>query len=207
MKAAEDIVVNIPGLAHIVRARVLDLLVMMISGTNFQDFAMPAPVGRRSSTVSMRELKPPRHDRRRSASLLVRARTRSASPMRGPDINAEENTVFDPLLQALALEYMGSFDFGQQPLLLGYFQQQISPLLWAPDVIIREAALSACCGYLRHSGVLTDVEHISFATREIVNAILMVGVADDDSRLRALALEHLGDGLFDRYLVRTTRQI
>jgi hypothetical protein len=209
VKAARAVAVNIPGLASTVRLRLLDLICSILSGTTFQDLTVPQQFNRRASIAGLTAVRPAfGHERRRSASLLVRARTRSASPMRGLANSSlqvqhtEEDKETEIVQQAEALRYLGSFDFGHQPLLLGYFQQHISPLLSSSDVPLRRAAVQACCSFLVKSGALKGQEHNSSAIRQIIQAVLLVGVADESPHLRSTALEALGDKSFDKYLVR-----
>lgn len=202
VKAVDAIASNIPGLAYAARLHLLDVVSMNISGTSFRDFAMPAG-SRRASVASLREPRPG-HERRRSTSLLLRARARSVSPMRDlVHAHKSEDTVeWDTVNQITALHHLGTVNFGTQPLLLGYFQQQVAPMLSSGDPALRQAALEACCGFFVNGYAPLNNDSLSTAVREIVHAILLVGVADENAQLRIQALRALADGHFQRYLVR-----
>lgn len=204
VKAADAIALNIPGLAFIVRMKLLDSISMIIAGTSFQDFAAPAASSRRASMVNARDSRPG-HERRRSTSLLIRTRARSVSPMRDLVTNhkPEDACDTDTAAQIQALHYLGSVFFGQQPLLLGYFQQQVTPLLSCSDINLRRAAMQACCGFLAQELSAKESEQLTSAVRDIVHAIMLVGVADDNALLRVEALQALGQKHFDKYLVRS----
>lgn len=208
VKAARAVSVNIPELASNVRLRLLDLICSILSGITFQAFTIPQQSSRRASVAGLTAARPAfGHERRRSTSLLVLARARSVSPMRGfPNGSiqmqqSEDAKETETVQQVEALQYLGSFDFGSQPLLLGYFQQHIAPLLSSSNATIRAAAVRACCSFLVSNGPLKGQEHNSSAVRQIIQAILLVGVADDNPHLRSMALEALSDGSFDSYLV------
>lgn len=201
VKAVEAIALNIPGLAYIVRVCLLDCISMIITGTSFQDFAMPASSARRASVASLRDPRPS-HGRRRSTSLFDRARARSISPMRDNKSNAKGEGVeqFNSATQVEALYYLGTIDFGEQPLLLGYFQEHILPILSSADLEVRRAALHACCHFLTRCSAADSLQ-LSSAIRNLLHAITLLGVVDENAALRAEALKALDDARFDKYLV------
>lgn len=202
--AAEAIAANVPGLAYVVRVRLLDCISMLITGTSFQDFATPANSSRRASVASPRDTRPT-HERRRSTSLLIRARARSVSPMRDLALShkPEDADELDTTSQIQALHYLGSVNFGHQPLLLGYLQQQVAPLLSSADVDLRRASMQACCGFLVKTGSCdsAEPEQLPSAVRNLVHAVMLVGVADENAALRVEALHALDNAHLDRYLV------
>ena len=208
--AAKSIALNIPGLAYLVRVRLLDCISMIITGTAFQDFATPANSARRASVASLREPRPG-HERRRSASLLVRARARSISPMRDlvSTQRPEDGDEPDTVSQIQALHYLGAVDFGQQPLLLGFIQHQVAPMMSSTDVDLRRAAMQACCDFLAKAGSVNSAanDQPSSAVREIVHAVMLVRVADDNAVLREEALTALGKPHLDKYLVSAVCQL
>ena len=198
VKALRQIVDHVPGLQHAVRVRLLDLVAAIMSSQTFQEFAMPVTSSRRASLATMPEApRTPTLHRRRSSSLLGRARGRSLSPKRiGRVSSIPEDRVE---LQILALDTLATFDFGVQPSLLSYYQQHILDYCTVEDPLVRKAAIQACSTYLAASGML-GTKHNLVAVQDIVQAVLHAGVADLDPSVREIAINTLGSP-FDQYLV------
>jgi hypothetical protein len=68
---------------------------------------------------------------------------------------------------------------------------------------LRRAATQACCESLAKACMISTVvkDQPSSAVREIVHAVMLVGVADDNAVLRVEALTALGQPHLDKYLV------
>ena len=199
VQALKKIVTHIPGLRHSVRIKLLDLVAVVLSSKTFQEIATPVASGRRASVATMPDTpRAPNLHRRRSSSILVRARGRSLSPKRTSTVPTTQEDSSD--LQILALDTLATFEFGAQPALLSYLQQNILEYLIVEDAAIRKAAIKACTSHLIVSGVLATPKHNSAAVQEIVQAILHSGVADSDPEVRLFAISGL-DSNYDLYLV------
>ncbi|EAL66546.1 protein kinase, Atypical group [Dictyostelium discoideum AX4] len=168
--ALRDLTINLPTLIPNIQYKLLNLISQVLANKPFSEPGAPSPY------------------------------RKSATPFQGGSIpQLGQNSDVDPQMIALALKTLGSFDFSKHNL-LEFVRECVVNYLDDDNIEIRREAAITCAQLMVGTEEPTPTRgHSAVIVGEVLEKLLVVGIADPDPSIRKTVLSSL-EARFDHYL-------